>query len=120
MDHAKAQKHIRNCWIAGLVSGGVTLLVALAALLGFSFMGFSAWNLLDAGLMLGLAYGIYRNSRVCAVLLFAYFVISKVIMWVQFRNIAGLPLSLVFGYFFFMGILGTFAYHSLKKVQPNE
>jgi hypothetical protein len=119
VDHAKAQMHIRNCWIAGLVSGGVTLLVALAAALGFSFMGFSTWNLLDAGLMLGLSYGIYRNSRICAILLFAYFAASKAIMWVQFRNIAGLPLALVFGYFFFMGILGTFACHSVNKVQPS-
>ncbi|HTY07646.1 MAG TPA: hypothetical protein VMF29_00645, partial [Candidatus Edwardsbacteria bacterium] len=78
------------------------------------FHGFSAWNLLDAALILGLSFGLYRNSRTCAVILFAYFVLSKVMMWVQLGNVAGLPLALAFGYFFLMGILGTFAYHQAK------
>jgi serine/threonine-protein kinase len=117
MDLEKAQKHIRHCWIAGSVSAGLTLLITALAMAGVSLFGFTIFNLLDVLLMAGLSFGVYKKSRVCAALLFAYFVVSKVMMLSQQFNPASLPLSLVFGYYFFMGVLGTFAYHSQKKDQ---
>jgi hypothetical protein len=34
--------------------------------------GLNLFNLLDVGLFFGLAYGIYRNSRTCAIVLLVY------------------------------------------------
>jgi serine/threonine-protein kinase len=118
MDLEKALKHIKTAWIAGLVSAGLTLAVTVLAMAGISLFGFTVLNLLDVLLMAGLSFGIYKKSRICAVALFAYFVASKVIMWVSMGNVAGLPLALVFGYFFYQGIRGTFAYQKLAK-QPE-
>jgi hypothetical protein len=119
MDLEKAQKYIKNAWIAGSVSAGLTLVVTVLAMAGISLFGFTILNLLDVLLMVGLSFGIYKKSRTCAVLLFAYFVASKVMMWVEMGSAAGLPLALVFGYFFYQGIMGTFAYHKLSK-QPDS
>src|SRR6185295_4101715 len=38
-------------------------------------------SLLDCLLLAGLAYGVYRMSRVCAMLLFAYFVADQLIQY---------------------------------------
>jgi hypothetical protein len=118
MDLEKARKYNRNAWIAGSVSAGLTLAVTVLALAGISLFGFTILNLLDVLLMAGLSFGIYKKSRICAVSLFVYFAASKVMMWVSMRSAAGLPLALVFGYFFYQGIMGTFAYHKLSN-QPD-
>ena len=118
MDLQKAEKAIKGAWIAAVISGSVTLLVAVLALLGVRLFNFTAWVLIDVALIFGLAYGIYRRSRVCAVIMFVYFIISKIYILVTAGGVTGLPLAIVFAYFFFQGIRGTFAYHSLKKNSP--
>lgn len=112
MDIAKADAAIKNAWMAGIVSGVITLIVTAVAMYGYSFMGFSALNLLDVALIFGLTFGIYRKSRVCAVIMLIYFIGSKIYLWMDTGKLSGLPLALVFGYYFFQGVLGTFAYHS--------
>src|SRR3546814_16318433 len=44
---------------------------------GTEMLGFSAWELFDVALILGLAFGIYKKSRTCAVLMLAYFIVAK-------------------------------------------
>ena len=110
-------KKIKGAWVAGLISGCITLLVTMLAISGTSILGFDAWNFMDVALVFGLTYGIYKKSRVCAVLMLAYFVASKIFMAIEGCPRGGIILSLVFAYYFAQGISGTFAYHRLLKSQ---
>jgi len=110
-------KKIKHAWIAGLISAGVTLLFTLMAIFGVKMMGFGVGEILDVALILGLTYGIYRKSRVCAVLMLAYFVISKIILFKQTGQFNGVLVAVAFIYYYAQGVAGTFAYH--KHVQAN-
>jgi hypothetical protein len=65
--------------------------------------------------MLGLSYGVYRKSRVCAVLMLAFFLLNKVIMWMNAGTPNGVVMSLVFFWLFGQGVVGTFEYHKLRR-----
>jgi len=116
MNIEKANGAIRNAWIAGIISGTLTLILSLIGALGFDL-----WNLSDAFLMFGLTFGIYKKNRACAIILFIYFVGDKIFALLQSPASAatGIPMAIVFGYFFFQGIRGTFAYHKIAKTDQK-
>jgi serine/threonine-protein kinase len=114
----KVAKKIKHAWIAGLISGSITLVFVFLALSGNGVAGIDAWALVDAVAILGLTYGVYRKSRACAVLLFAFFLANKLMMWSAAGSAgtaASAPLALVFLYYFGQGIAGTFQYHKAKE-----
>jgi len=119
MDLQKAENAIKGAWIAGIISGSITLFVTILAIVGVRIFNFSAWTLLDVILVFGLAYGIYRKNRACAVILFIYFILSKIYMIIALGAVTGLPVAILFAYFFFQGIRGTFAYHKIMKAQTG-
>jgi hypothetical protein len=108
-------RKIKHAWIAGLISAAITLLVTLLAVSGFKVLDFDAWEFLDVALILGLTYGIYRKSRVCALLMFLYFLASKILMFVQSGKPNGIVMGIIFLYYYGQGVAGTFAYHKLAK-----
>lgn len=108
-------KKIKNCWMAGLISVCITVVFTLIALSGTNVIGLDAWSFIDAIIMAGLTFGVYKKSRVCAVLLLTFFALNKVIMWSQTGNISGLLLALVFFWFFGQGVVGTFQFHKVKN-----
>jgi hypothetical protein len=110
-------RKIRNAWIAGLISAGMTLLLVLLAVAGTSIAGFTGWEIVDVALILGLTFGIYRKSRVCAVLMLVYFVVSKVLLILETGQASGIVLALVFFYYYAQGVAGTFAYHKQVNQQ---
>ena len=116
MNIEKANNAIKSAWIAGVISGTLTLILSLIGAFGFDL-----WNLIDAFLTFGLTFGIYKKNRACAIILFIYFVGDKIFALIQSPATAatGIPMALVFGYFFFQGIRGTFAYHRIRK-SKNE
>jgi len=121
MDLEKANKAINTaCW-AGIISGSFTAIVSVIAGFGYSFAGFTVWNLFDALLIFGMAYGIYRKSRVCAVIMFVYWVASKIISFTEKGHLGGIFIAIIFAYAFFQGVRGTFAYHrmNLKKIKEK-
>ena len=109
------QKKIRGAYIAALVSAGITLVIILIAMFGTPIMGLSAVDLIDVAFVFGMAFGIYKKSRTCAVLMFIYFIISKVLLIVSTGAILGLPIALAFLFLYWQGISGAFAYHKWKK-----
>ena len=109
------QRDIRNGWIAGVISGTVTLAVTLISMFAAPVMGFGAWELLDVALIFGLAFGISRRSRTCAILLLIYFLISKFILLAQNPSASSVPMALVFIYFYVRAVIGTFRYHKALK-----
>lgn len=108
-------KKIKAAWIAALVSAGITLVVVALSMSGKPLYNFDAWALLDVGLMLGLAFGIHRKSRTCAVLMLCYFIYSKVVLLAQGAPVTSLPVALMFLYFYWLGVVGTFKYHAFLK-----
>jgi len=108
-------KQIKNAWIAGAISGCLTLVITLISLSGTKALGFNAWNFIDVVLIFGLTFGIYKKSRVCAVLMFIYFVASKILIAVETGQFSGSIMAIIFIYYYAHGIAGTFAYHKLFK-----
>ena len=106
-------RDIRNGWIAAVISGAITLIFTAVAMSETAVYSFSAWELIDVALVFGLAYGIYRRSRVCAVLLLLYFVQAKVYLLVAGAPASSIPMALIFIYFFARAVLGTLRYHKI-------
>ena len=109
-------KKIKNAWVAGLISSGITLVLILIVVLGGpSIGGIDAWSLADCAVFLGLTYGVYRKSRACAVLLLALYAAEKIFGWSTTGSLKGLPVALVIMWFMAQGIVGTFQYHRLQR-----
>ena len=111
-----AQKKIRGAWGAGCVSTGITLL----AMAGYGVLGMSALNLVDVALLGGLTFGIWRRSRTCAVIMLGYFLASRLLILASPDNgalrVTSIPGALVFLYFYWQGVAGTFAFHRLRRI----
>ena len=112
-------KKIKNGWVAGAVSVAFTVVLVVISLVGTPLLGLDAWAFLDVALMSGLSYGVFRKSRTCAIVLLLFFAANKVIMWVEVGAASGLPLALVFIWFFCQGIVGTFQFHRWKRSLEN-
>ncbi len=109
-DQQDAQRRIRNAVRVGVVSGALTILFAL-----FRIAGMNAWASIDAFVILGLTFGVYKRSRACAVALFVVWIVEKVVQWsIEPASLVGLPVAVLFGYFFYHGITGTNDYHRLS------
>ena len=113
-------KKIKHAWVAATISGCITLAFTLLAMSGATTLPIelSAWQLFDVALMFGLAFGIYKRSRACAILMLVYWVASKILIMVELGKPTGLLMGIVFGYFFWQGIVGTFAYHQQRRTTP--
>ena len=114
----KALRRIRIAWIMGILSGTITLLFALCAADGYYVEGYeymSIWCLIDVFLIFGLSFGIWKKSRCCAILLFVYFVTSKLLMYSQSVTDTAAAFGALYCYLYFLGVLGTFSYHRLTK-----
>ena len=116
MDMEKANNAIQGAWISGAIVGVITLILSL-----IGAFGLDQWNIIDAFLLFGLAFGVYKKSRVCAIILFIYWVGDRIWMMVaQPEAIAGsLFMAILFGIWFFQGIRGTFAYHRIAKAERS-
>ena len=92
---------------AGVLTTGASLL---------SVYGFNVWSLLDAAAFFGLAYGVFRKSRTCAIILFAYYLTDRVEMWRETHDVVKafgwLPIMIAVIYF--LGVLGTFINRAIQ------
>ncbi|GAA5188915.1 hypothetical protein [Ferrimonas gelatinilytica] len=116
---------IKNGWIAGLISLVLTLIFSTAGFFTQSdnetlnyFL--DPWLMIDVVLIAILTLFIYKKSRTAATLMFIYFVISKFSQWYDLGTVQGLPMALIFMYFYFNAMRGTFIWHSKYKNQDTE
>ena len=119
---AAALDHIKKGWVAGLISGGITLIIWSLAALGApalaNQLGLDVWSFVDVILIFGLAYGVYCKSRTCAVIMFLQFFAAAVykLVTVDVGSFVVFSVAiLIFGYFFGQAVRGTFVYHSLVQ-----
>ena len=115
----RALRKIKVAWVAAVVAGVVTL-AAVVSVTDTQVVGVSSWNFIDVVLIFGLAFGIYKKSRVCAIIMLIYFILSKIIMWTVSPSPIGLPVTVLFLYCFVQGVIGTFQYHRLLNVPQGE
>jgi hypothetical protein len=111
----KVLKKIKNAWIAGLISIGITLIFTLVSISGADILGLDASAFIDIFLMAIFTFGIYKKSRTCAILMLVLFIANKILMWQHSGSSSGLPLALVFLWFYTQGVIGTFQYHNYKN-----
>ena len=118
MNIDEANKALKQGAIASFTSAGITLSLAVASM-WFDFEGglrlIGPEYILDAALGIGLGVGLLRRSRFAAVTLFVYFIIGKIYFSIQLGKPIGIGLGLLFLYFFWRGIEGSFSYHKLRR-----
>jgi hypothetical protein len=106
---ARAERMIDLGWAVAAL-WGVLRLVAVLWLRRAS-EGYEAAWFVDPALILLLAYGLYRRSRACAVLLLAYVVVE---LWFAFHATgrpSGIGVALLLEMSFLTGLRGALLYH---------
>jgi len=117
MTSQKIDKKIKHARIAAMISGTITLAASITLIYKqpeFQFSLFNMLSLVDALIIFSMAYGIYKKSRLCAVLMFEYFLLSKLFIMSTSSQISlgAIIIGSIFLYFLFQGIRGTFAHHN--------
>ena len=115
----KAAKAIKGGWVAALISAAFTLVITILGATGTADLGLNAdwYMLVDVALLLILAFGIYKKSRIAATIMFGYFLLSKILIIVETGQFQGFILAFVFLYFYGNAMLWTFKYHRLKTAE---
>jgi hypothetical protein len=105
------------CGVIAALTGGV--LTAYFALMGQA--GLSLLNLFDAAIFFLLAIGIWRKSRIAAVLALAYDGLNQVIRVEQQGGLSGfgIALAIAFAGAYLMSVIGTFAWHAREPVSAE-
>lgn len=111
---------IKNGWVAGSISIGLTLLIVLVGIFSNTdnetIKFFSDPTMfIDLALMVVMVFFIHRKSRVAATCMFLYFVLSKYIQWSSLGAAQGLPMAVIFIFFYFNAMRGTYIWHSKFK-----
>ena len=106
-----AERMVACGWIAAAIAGLTTLVFALT-----SSFGLNHYNLVDAALLLGLAYGISRRSRTCAVLALAYHILNRAMLY-SARDLPPITtvITLIFAALYVLGVIGTFVHHARRR-----
>ena len=99
---------------AAFLCAGVTALFALLAELGWALVkGFDIWALGDAIIIGALGIGVWRMSRICAVLALVTYTAERLFAWAT-NGSSNPMLAVIFIVYFINGVRGTFAYQEYK------
>jgi hypothetical protein len=109
IDEALTRIFVACGWIATTL---VALATAFCAATG-SF-GLNRYNFADAVIFFGLAYGIHRRSRICAVAVLLYVVAYEALLIYRAHRIPLLAIIIVAVFFTAcgLGVIGTFVAHA--------
>ena len=116
---------IKGGWVAGLISIGLTLVIMLIGMNtntnDKTILYFSDPTVfIDLAFVVVMVFFIYKKSRIAATSMFIYFVAAKYIQWIDLGAIQGLPLAVVFVFFYFNAMRGTYVWHSKYKRTSND
>ena len=122
-DHESALRVSRRGFVGAIFQAGSALMFAWMAR-KTSYAGFSISTFLIAAVIFGvIAIGIWRLSRVAAVLGLVLFVPDAIWMSLDVRGVTDLVKALVLILFltllFANGVRGTFAYHKSADAEPE-
>lgn len=114
----KANSNIKIAYIAGYIFSVIVVLVY--------FIEGKIFFLINAWIIGSLSFGIFKKSRVCAILLSLYFIIPAIIgaigaiearIWLYVWLFPAM-LLIFMSYPLYKGIKGTYAYHKLVREKP--
>ena len=94
-------------WIA-------TTIIALLTALSVATGRLSPYNFVDAAIFFGLAYAIYRRSRVCAVVVLLYVMAYEAALIYKTHQVSTLTIIIIAVFFGAcgLGVIGTFVSHA--------
>lgn len=115
MNLTQAEKAMKDAVTVGVIAIVVTMMLTLIYASGAGLAHIDPWNIVDLLLLAGLTYGVYRKNRFCAIAMPIYYLSVKTVLWVGERAFIGVPLALIFAYFFVRGAQGAWAYHKLMR-----
>ena len=117
-----ANTAIKRAWIAGVIVVLITSIIAFISIRGQDVLGlgYDKWIIVDILVFAVLTFGVAKKSRVCAILLLTFFVIGKISLFIQMKEPTGIGASLVWIFFFFQGVRGTFSYHRIIKQEKEQ
>jgi asparagine N-glycosylation enzyme membrane subunit Stt3 len=124
MKKNKAIKIINHGALTAFISGLITFFLVLAPhIIGLN-KSLLAWNskiiFFDVIFVFSCAYFIFKRSRVATVLMLIYFMLSKMILFLQNNNLYMLLASAVFTYFFIRAVYGAFIYHKIENTDKDK
>jgi hypothetical protein len=117
-DLEKANGYIKIAWTAGYLYGGIIMV------LSFSNPTMRVGYFIGALIFLGLSFGIYKKSRVCAILLFSLLILPTIIGIIygiverSWTLLIPAVVPIFLSYPLYKGIKGTYAYHKLVNEKP--
>ena len=122
MDNEKALKWIKSTFRLAIAMSVIALISIIVLMMNnFSFSGVIIGILIYIILNFGLAFGVYKKSRICAVILFIIFISGSIRMLINDdNNLIKFILSVAFAACYFQGIIGTIYYHKNKKLENVE
>lgn len=114
-------KSIKNGGIAAMISAAITSVFAVIGVFSNSSDPvlqylLDPWFSVDAFLILILGIFIFKKSRVASTMMFIYFIVSKIMIWKEVGTPNNFFISLLFLYFYFMAMRGTYLWHSKYSV----
>jgi hypothetical protein len=119
-DQESCEKAIKHGGIAAIVLAVVSAAFGVAGFFTSSdnkelayFM--DPWILCDTVLLIVLGIFVFRKSRVAATLFLIYFIIGKIVAWVDLGRINGIFLTLAILVFIVNAMRATYIWHKLYK-----
>jgi hypothetical protein len=115
IDEKMTERMVACGWIAAAVAG--LFMIAWA----FMQRGEIVWvGIIAAVILLALAYGIYRRSRICALLILINHVIGFEGLMRHARYVPPLEIAvaILLGVLYALGVVGTFLHHAREREQP--
>jgi len=116
-------RYIKIAWILAVWAALSTLVLVILGLCGIKdIVGvptLTGFNIIDALIVSGLAYGVYKRSRICAIILFLQMLIEGISTIRLNTNItsANSAKIVICLYYWFRGILATFDHHKLVTTE---
>ena len=104
-----AKRAVRDATFTGLFALAVSLALTLVYASGAGFAHVDLFNWIELIVLAALSVGLWRGSRIAAVMMLVFFVGTKLYFWIDEQAFIGMPIALVMAWFFWRGVRGTFA-----------
>ena len=120
MTTTEATRAINDAVRAVWITLGLDIVLTLIYSTGAGLERVAIVNWLHFLIMPLFVIGLRRHSRSAAVALLVYYLGSKLFFWIGETALIGVPIALIFSWFFFRAVRATFVFSSgePKELQP--